>query len=150
MGERTPAGRRRAGISRRVYARGTISNTASTNAANPGSPNPIPASFYGYYLQGAYLAWQRQNYRLYPFVRYEYYNMGSSYDGTSGPVIPLGMVPLSSTPGDYGLWPQNHDRVWTTGVNFYLNPHVVIKGDYQWFDVNTNFNRFDLGLGVSF
>ncbi|HEX4387709.1 MAG TPA: porin [Steroidobacteraceae bacterium] len=133
-----------------LYARGTISNTASSNAANPGSPNPIPASFYGYYLQAAYLAWQRQNYRLYPFVRYEYYNMGSSYDGTSGPVIPVGLVPLSPTPGDYGLWPQNHDRVWTTGVNFYLNPHVVIKGDYQWFDVNTNFNRFDLGLGVSF
>ena len=133
-----------------LYARGTISNTAATNAGNPGSPNPLPSAFYGYYLQGAYLVWQRQNYRLYPFVRYEYYNMGSSYQGTSGPVIPVGLVPLSSAPGDYGPWPQNHDRVWTTGANFYIGPHVVIKGDYQWFDVNSNFNRFDLGLGVSF
>jgi len=133
-----------------LYARGTISNTAASNAVNPGSPNPIPSAFYGYYLQGAYLAWQHLQYRAYPFVRYEYYNMGSSYQGTSGPLIPVGLVPLSPTPGDYGLWPQNHDRVWTTGVNFYIGPHVVIKGDYQWFDVNSSFNRFDLGLGVSF
>jgi len=26
----------------------------------------------------------------------------------------------------------------------------VLKGDYQWFEENTGFNRFDLGLGVSF
>jgi Phosphate-selective porin O and P len=133
-----------------IYARGTISNTASANAANPGSPNPLPASFYGYYLQGAYQLWQRGDYRLNPFVRFEHYNMGASYEGTAGPVLPPGEVPLSPAPGDYGLWPQNHDRVWTAGVNFYLGPHVVLKGDYQWFEVNPGFRRFDLGLGVSF
>jgi hypothetical protein len=133
-----------------IYSRGTISNAAAANAANPGSPNPIPASFYGYYLQGAYGLWQHGAYRLNPFVRFERYDMGSSYEGTTGPVIPTGEVPLSSAPGDYGLWPQNHDRVWTAGVNFYLGPHVVLKGDYQWFQVNPGFNRFDLGLGVSF
>jgi len=62
--------------------------------------------------------------------------MGASYEGTAGP--------------DYGQWPQNHDRVWTVGANFYLGPHVVLKGDYQWFEVNPGFSRFDLGLGVSF
>jgi hypothetical protein len=133
-----------------IYSRGTISNAASANAANPGSTNPIPASFYGYYLQGAYQLWQRGDYRLNPFVRYEYYNMGASYEGTPGPVLPAGEVPLSPAAGDYGLWPQNHDRVWTAGVNFYLGPHVVLKGDYQWFEVNPGFRRFDLGLGVSF
>ena len=133
-----------------LYARGTISNTASSNAANPGSPNPIPSAFYGYYAQAALLAWQRQSYRLWPFVRYEYYNMGSSYEGTAGPVIPPGLVPLSATPGDYGLWPQNHDRVWTVGANFYLGPHLVLKTDYQWFEQNISFNRWDLGLGVAF
>ena len=122
-----------------IYARGTVSNTASANLANPGSPNPIPASFYGYYLQGAYGLWQHGDYRLNPFARFERYNMGSSYEGTTGPVIPAGEP-----------WPQNHDRVWTAGVNFYLGPHVVLKGDYQWFQVNPGFNRFDLGLGVSF
>jgi hypothetical protein len=133
-----------------LYARGTVSNTAAANAANPGSTNPIPASFYGYYLQAAYALWESGEYRLNPFVRFERYNMGASYEGTPGPAIPTGEVPLSAAPGDYGLWPQNHDRVWTTGVNFYLGPHVVLKGDYQWFEVNPGFTRFDLGLGVSF
>jgi hypothetical protein len=133
-----------------LYARGTISNTALANEANPGSPNPIPAAFYGYYFQGAYEFWSRGDYRLNPFVRFERYNMGASYAGTAGPVIPPGMVPLSATPGDYGLWPQNHDRVWTVGANFYLGPHVVLKTDYQWFEENVNFKRWSLGLGVAF
>ncbi len=133
-----------------LYSRGTISNTAAANAANPGSANPIPAAFYGYYLQGAYRLWQHGDYRLNPFVRFERYNMGANYEGTPGPVIPAGEVPLSVAPRDYGLWPQNHDGVWTAGANFYLGPHVVLKGDYQWFEVNQGFNRFDLGLGVSF
>jgi hypothetical protein len=133
-----------------IYARGTVSNTAAANAVNPGSPNPIPAAFYGYYLQAAYALWEGGNYRLNPFVRFERYNMGASYEGTPGPAIPTGEVPLSAAPGHYGLWPQNHDRVWTAGVNYYLGPHVVLKGDYQWFEVNRGFNRFDLGLGVSF
>ena len=57
-------------------------------------------------------------------------------------------MPLDS--GDYGPWPLNHDRVWTAGANFYIGPHLVLKADYQWFDVNSQFRRFDLGLGVSF
>jgi hypothetical protein len=133
-----------------LYARGTISHTAVANAANPGAPNPIPAAFYGYYLQGAYELWQRGDYRLNPFARYEVYNMGASYQGTSGPVIPSGQAPLSGAPGDLGLWPQNHDRVWTVGANFYIGPHLVLKGDYQWYQQNVNFKRFDLGLGVAF
>ena len=44
----------------------------------------------------------------------------------------------------------NHDRVWTAGANFYIGPHLVLKADYQWFEENTNFTRFDLGLGVAF
>ena len=124
-----------------LYARGTISNTGFANEANPGSPNPIPASFYGYYFQGAYELWRHGDYRLNPFARFEHYDMGSSYQGTAGPVIP---------PGGALLWPQNHDRVWTVGANFYLGPHVVLKTDYQWFEQNTNFNRWDLGLGVAF
>jgi hypothetical protein len=133
-----------------IYARGTISNTALANAANPGSPNPIPSAFYGYYVQGAYELWQRGDYRLNPFARYEVYNMGASYQGTSGPVLPIGEVPLSAAPGDYGLWPQNHDRVWTLGANFYIGRHLVLKGDYQWYQENVNFKRFDLGLGLAF
>jgi hypothetical protein len=132
-----------------LYARGAISNLAAANAASPGAPNPIPSSFYGYFVQGAYSLWEQREYRLAPFVRFERYDMGASYQGTSGPVIPTGLVPLSAN-GDLGYWPENHDRVWSAGANFYLGPHVVVKGDYQWFEVNRGFNRFDLGLGVSF
>jgi hypothetical protein len=83
-------------------------------------------------------------------VRWERYDMGSRYAGTAGPVLPSGVVPLSATPGDYGFWPRNQDRVWTVGANFYTTPHVVFKVDYQWFDLNSDFSRFDLGLGLNF
>jgi hypothetical protein len=133
-----------------LYAHGSISNLSAANASNPGSPNPIPSEFYGYFAQAAYALWEQGDYRLAPFVRWERYNMGSRYAGTAGPVIPSGAVPLSGTPGDYGYWPRNQDRVWTVGANFYTTPHVVFKADYQWFDLNNDFNRFDLGLGLNF
>ena len=133
-----------------LYAHGQISNVALANAANSGSPNPIPSDFYGYYLQGAYQAWQRGEYRLSPFVRWEIYDMGSRYEGTPGSVIPTGLTPLSATPGDYGYWPRGEDRVLTSGANFYITSHVVVKADYQWFHVNREFDRLDLGLGISY
>ena len=133
-----------------LYAQGAISNLGAANASNPGSPNPIPSQFYGYFAQAAYGLWQRGDYRLAPFVRWERYNMGSRYAGTEGPDVPTGLVPRSPAPGDYGYWPRNQDRVWTVGANFYTTPHVVFKADYQWFDLNSDFNRFDLGLGLNF
>jgi hypothetical protein len=133
-----------------LYAHGSIGNLAIANASNPGSPNPIPSDFYGYYLQGAYTAWEQGEYRFSPFVRWERYDMGSRYEGTPGPVLPTGLVPVSANPGDYGYWPINHDRVWTVGANFYVTPHLVFKADYQWFDINEDFTRFDLGLGLAF
>src|SRR5471030_814154 len=60
-----------------LYAHGAISNLAAINAANPGTPNPIPSSFLGYYGQIAYTAWARAGYRLAPFARWEHYNMGA-------------------------------------------------------------------------
>lgn len=133
-----------------IYARGTISNLAVANSENPGSPNPIPSAFYGYFLQAAYDAWQQGEYRVSPFVRWEFYNLGSTYEGSPGPALPVGSVPLSATPGDYGLWPRNEDRVWTIGANLYATPHVVLKLDYQHFMINSGFTRFDLGLGLNF
>ena len=133
-----------------VYARGSISNTAGANLANSGSPTPIPSAFYGYFLQAAYAdGFSFNRYTLAPFARYEYYNLGSSYEGAA-PSIPVGSIPLSSTPGDYGSWPQGYDRVWTIGANFYVTPNVVLKLDYQSFNVNKDFTRVDLGLGLAF
>ena len=93
---------------------------ADVNAANPGSPNPIPTNFYGYYAQAAYQLWEHNEYRFNPFARYEYYTLGSSWTGTTGPAIPSGNVPLGD--GNYGPWPLDHDRVWTAGANFYIGP----------------------------
>lgn len=133
-----------------IYAHGAIGNVALANAANPGSPNPIPSAFDGWFVQAAYTVWQHKGYRLTPFVRQEYYNMGTQYEGTAGPVIPRGLVPIAATPGDYGYWPVNHDHVTTVGANFYLNPHVVVKVDFQKFQSNDDFTRVDAGLGLSF
>jgi hypothetical protein len=129
-----------------VYARGTISNTATFNFDNAGASNPVPSEFLGYYLQGAYTAWQGGGYRLAPFVRWEHYDMARAFEG-----IPQGFTTVPAGLASDGLpWPQPHDRVWTFGANFYLNPHVVLKADYQIFGVNNDFQRFDLGLGLAY
>ncbi|MBS0365289.1 MAG: porin [Proteobacteria bacterium] len=133
-----------------LYARGTISDTAPANQANPGTPNPIPSAFYGYFFQAAAQAWQRGDYRLDPFLRYEVYDLGQRWSGVPGPDVPAGLTQMSPAPGDFGLWPKYRDRVWTIGTSFYLGPHVVLKADYQWFRENQDFKRFDLGLGVAF
>lgn len=130
-----------------LYAQGHISNTAQVNAQFPGASNPMPASFYGWYMQAAYNVWQHDKYRAVPFVRYERYNMGAKYDG----IAPgFSATPSGPVTADGATFAKPYDTVWTTGLNFYLNPNVVFKMDYQWFRTNHSFNRFDLGLGVYF
>ena len=129
-----------------VYAHGSFSNTATYNLDNAGASNPLPSSFLGYYVQGAYKLWESGSYKLSPFVRWEHYDMGASYAGI-GPgftPVPTGLA------SDGKPWPTPRDHVWTLGTNFYLNPNVVLKADYQRFRTNTDLTRVDLGLGVSF
>jgi hypothetical protein len=84
--------------------------------------------------------------RLAPFVRWEHYDMGASYQG-----IPPGFTTVpTGLAADGKPWPQPRDTVWTFGASFYLDPHVVLKADYQTFHVNGDFTRFDLGLGLNF
>ncbi len=129
-----------------LYARGTIGNTAAFNLANVGASNPEPAELDGAYVQAAYTAWQRGDARIAPFLRWERYDLGAEYEG-----IPAGFspVPTGSVPG-FGPWQQPRDRVFTLGSNFYLNPRLVLKADYQRFETNEALTRFDLGLGVEF
>jgi len=75
--------------------------------------------------------------QLKPFVRWERYNMASSYAGVTW------QVPTAGNP-------QSNDYVGTLGVNYYLTPDVVFKADYQHFRNNTDFTRIDLGMGLSF
>lgn len=42
------------------------------------------------------------------------------------------------------------DRVLTTGANFYITSRVVVKADYQWFRVNRESDRLDLGLRTNY
>jgi hypothetical protein len=129
-----------------VYARGRISNTAPFNFANAGASNPLPSEFLGYYLQGAYTVWQHDGYRITPFARWEHFDMGASYEG-----IPPGFTTVPAGLASDGLpWPQPRDRVFTVGANFYITPKVVFKVDYQTFDINKDFTRFDLGMGLAF
>ena len=133
-----------------LYAEGRISDTAQVNAANPEATNPIPSRFWGFYAQAAYTVYEDATFRLSPFARFERYDLGASYEGTSGPVVPPGRVQVSQTPGDVAPFPVNNDKVWTVGANFYITQGVVVKADYQWFANNSNFDRLDLGLGIAF
>ncbi len=129
-----------------VYAHGSISKTATYNLDNTGVANPLPSDFLGYYVQGAYTLWQDGGRRLTPFVRWEHYDMASSYQGIAPgfSTVPTGLA------SDGEPWPQPRDRVWTAGANYYVTPKVVLKADYQHFTINPDLTRWDLGLGVSF
>jgi len=123
-----------------LYSRGTISDTQDLNLVFLGQPTPVPKSFWGGYVQGAWRAieWGDTS-SLAPFVRYEMFNTGAAY---ANQPIGLGTLPLQT------------QRVVTVGANYYLNPNVVFKIDYQDFrydDLALGYgNRFDLGLGFQF
>jgi hypothetical protein len=123
-----------------LYTRGTISGTQDLNLVFLGQPTPVPKSFWGGYAQGAWraLEWGNES-SLSPFVRYEMFNTGASY---------------AAQPQGLGTPPLPTERVWTLGANYYLNPNIVFKIDYQSFrydDLVLGYgNRFDLGLGYQF
>ncbi|HSE13077.1 MAG TPA: porin [Rudaea sp.] len=122
-----------------LYARGTISDTQSLNLSYLGQPTPVPKAFWGGYAQGAWraLEWGRSS--LVPFARYEEFNTGAAY---------------AEQPPGFGMPALPTQRVWTAGANYYLNPNVVFKVDYQHFNYDDEAlgygNRFDLGLGYQF
>ncbi len=123
-----------------LYTRGTISHTADLNLVFLGQPTPVPKAFWGGYTQGAWraLEWGNES-SLVPFARYELFNTGAAY---------------AAQPYGLGTPPLPTERVWTVGANYYLNPNIVFKIDYQNFkydDLALGYgNRFDLGLGYQF
>jgi hypothetical protein len=122
-----------------LYARGSISDTQALNLTFLGQPTPVPKSFWGGYVQAAWraLAWDQSS--LVPFARYEAFNTAAAY---------------AAQPQGLGASALPAERVWTAGVNYYLNPNVVFKVDYQRFnndDVALGYgNRLDLGIGYQF
>ena len=122
-----------------LYTRGTISDTQALNLSFLGQPTPVPKSFWGSYVQGAWRALEWNRSALVPFVRYEAFNTAASY---------------APQPQGLGTPPLPTERVWTVGANYYLNPNVVFKIDYQDFNRDDSAlgygNRFDLGIGYQF
>jgi hypothetical protein len=116
-----------------LYAEGRFSNTEAFNLTLVGNPYPVPKRFNGWYLQGAYKVWEAGTYSLFPFLRYEEYNTGRSYDDVLAP---------------YGYTGLPTNKVTTFGATFKLHPQVVLKADYQWF--NENHERDAINLGVGF
>ncbi len=135
-----------------LYAHGSLTNMAAANALFPGTANPIPSKFDGWFVQAAYNVWQSGGYRLAPFLRYEKYDLGAGYEGIAPgfSATPTGLVPNPSAPTTFTAFPIPRDTVNTIGANFYLNPNVVFKIDYQKFHENVDFSRFDLGMGLQF
>ena len=118
-----------------LYARGTISNTAAFNTPLVGGTTLVPSSFYGWYGQAAYRLWSSEDYSLSPFVRWEEFNTAHTFAS-----LGAGLTPD----------PARTEKVGTVGANFYVGNGVVLKADYQRFQVNRDADRFNLGLGWNF
>ncbi|MEB0136687.1 hypothetical protein QN362_15225 [Actimicrobium sp. CCC2.4] len=118
-----------------VYARGTISNTTNLNLTFAGNPTPVPSSFDGWYVQAAYQAWKSQDYVFSPFVRYEQFNTARSYAGqVQGAEVATGPT----------------EKVTTAGANLRVGEGVVLKADYQKFQIDRTRDRVNLGMGYAF
>lgn len=117
-----------------LYARGRISGTEALNLTFVGQPSPVPGSFWGGYVQGAWKLWQDGDAAFAPFLRHEWVNTAANY----APVPPgLGAAPAATR------------RVWTLGANWWLNPAVVFKADLQR-EPDGDLDRLDLGMGYMF
>ena len=118
-----------------LAALGHFSGVSALNASLAGQATPVPSSFGGWYLQAAYRLWQRGDYSLSPFTRYERVNTARGYDG-----LPIGLSPATGPEA----------RVLTAGFNFYLHPQVVLKMDMQRYTNDRTLDRVNLGVGFHF
>jgi len=128
--------------------RGTISDTEALNQSyfTSAIPDPtyVPHLFFGGYAQAAYKVFQRGDYALSPFVRYEIYNTAAGF---------------GSLPASLGAVKQPDEHVLTIGANFTIGEGIVLKADYRDYrthtapDTEEHFNlgnSLNLGVGFSF
>lgn len=118
-----------------LFAQGRIQDTRAFNLPLLGNPYLLPRQFEGGYVQAAYRVPLRGTWTLAPFVRFESVNTAKVFEKL-GP----GLTPD----------PSKTDKVWTAGLNFNLNEHVVVKADMRRYTEDTKQNRINLGLGWSF
>jgi hypothetical protein len=118
-----------------LWAYGRIANTEALNATFVGNPTPVPSSFAGWYLQGAYKLWQGGDYALSPFARFESFDTARTY---------------ASQPAGLGVPSTPYERVATVGANLMVGQGVVLKADYQKFRLDKSLDRVNLGVGFSY
>jgi len=112
-----------------------MASTFAGNLTLVGNPVLIPESFYGWYAQAAYIATLPNSWTLAPFARFERVNTGAGYA-----FIGAGLTPAA----------LEAEEITTLGINLNINSGVVFKLDYQKFDLNSDADRIDLGLGYAF
>jgi len=121
-----------------LYAAGTLGDadkvTAALFAADPATAFAAPKSMKGWYAQAAYHVYQRGNFDVAPFVRYESIDIRQAEDPANG---------LFQDP-------RNSERIRTLGVNFWVHPQVVLKADIQRFATDKTQDAYRLGLGFMF
>lgn len=118
-----------------LYAAGSIDNSDKLNAPNVGATTLVPERFDGYLVETAYKLWRQDDLALWPFLRWEGFNTGRSYEDL-GPGL---------TPAD-----RETETVLTAGASLLFGDGLVLKADYQWFDVAEDADRLNLGMGWSF
>jgi hypothetical protein len=119
-----------------LYAAGKLGDADRINAVTSTAAMPFaaPKSLKGWYGQVAYHVYRRGDLDVAPFVRLERFEIRQQEDTT------LGLFQN----------PKNLERVRTVGVNFKIHPQVVLKTDIQHYQVDSNKNRFNVGLGYMF
>ena len=113
--------RTRALIFRANFIYGNLSDSYAVTVANRSIPKasghprtPVAKNAMNYYAEAGYdilSFWQCKS-KLYPFVRYEYYNS------------------MQDVEGDTFKDPRYRRDIFTAGINYYPLPNLVIKADY--------------------
>ncbi|WP_282134494.1 hypothetical protein [Seonamhaeicola maritimus] len=121
----------------RFTARGQFirASLSDTGAYNDLTGRDLGSALQGWYLEGAYnLLPQKNEQRLFAFLRYEKYDTHADTEGSL-------------------LRNDNYNKTdITTGISYHIAPGVVFKGDYQFRDSKGSdvANRLNFGIGVWF
>lgn len=101
---------------------------------NDFASSDLPEQMMGYYLTIAYNLLNSNNQKLSPFIRYSRLNNH--------------FVTGENTQKNLAL----NQNITTLGINYFPNPGVVFKVDYQFYnkDDNSSFQQFNTGVGVWF
>lgn len=117
-----------------LYARGTLGDAERVNAVTAPQGFAAPKSLKGWYAQAAYHVYRRGDLDIAPFARVERIDIAQQEDASLGVLQD----------------PNNHERVRTIGVNFYVHPQVVLKADLKRFSADHSRDSLNLGLGYMF